>query len=459
MQQPLPQQPPAEGSGAYLAHPAAVRGPPGGLEEGAHRGLPVGAYEGARLPSGNYWPSQGTAAGAYDAQKAPRTSPQVRWACLPPPAPVPPYVDAALARPAQGWVAPPLPPSQIQMAQRVGYASQMTWNSTLNTGPSWTTSSASTSSSSWTLPPPAVATPVDSPSAHLGPSLAPGGNPSLQPSSAVLPFPPSPYSQLPSLPPRLPAPPFPSYEQPPPRLFSAPPDAAGSPSWGPVPSVSSSSAWTVPPLRPPGSSRVDYPVQDTSTSAFNSGSATAASSSNQKGKGRARQSSKASAASLETTSTFGGGSCSPLEPIFPPVDDEDDYYPLWAGASAAAGGKPKKPRRKRRKMNEPPRDLAQRKYVCELCTENPKSFARPSALRIHMLTHTKEKPHLCPTCFRSFAIVSNLKRHQRLHENENSSLYTSEDGAAVADGPAAAVADVADGPPANVAADVPSGNV
>ncbi|KAK4046050.1 hypothetical protein OIV83_006396 [Microbotryomycetes sp. JL201] len=74
-----------------------------------------------------------------------------------------------------------------------------------------------------------------------------------------------------------------------------------------------------------------------------------------------------------------------------------------------------KVRKQRRKNGEPPRDLAQRRYACDLCVGEPKLFARPSALRIHKLTHTKEKPHVCPDCKRAFAIASNLKRHRRLH--------------------------------------------
>ncbi|GAA5840038.1 hypothetical protein JCM11251_006592 [Rhodosporidiobolus azoricus] len=129
--------------------------------------------------------------------------------------------------------------------------------------------------------------------------------------------------------------------------------------------------------------------------------------------------------------TTGGSSRSkgkaPTVAAPPVVEDENDFYPLPPNAEAA-NGKPKKPRRKRRKLGEPPRDLAQRKYVCELCVDQPKSFARPSALKIHMLTHTKEKPHICPICFRLFAIISNLKRHQKLHEDENSSLCTTKGG-------------------------------
>ncbi len=34
---------------------------------------------------------------------------------------------------------------------------------------------------------------------------------------------------------------------------------------------------------------------------------------------------------------------------------------------------------------------ADRRFPCPLCREKPRSFGRPSALRIHMLTHTGEK--------------------------------------------------------------------
>ncbi|KAK4048872.1 C2H2-type domain-containing protein [Microbotryomycetes sp. JL221] len=92
------------------------------------------------------------------------------------------------------------------------------------------------------------------------------------------------------------------------------------------------------------------------------------------------------------------------------VDDDDNEDEDKSGKDMSG-----KVRKQRRKANEPPRDLAQRRYVCDLCVGEPKLFARPSALRIHKLTHTKEKPHTCPDCNRAFAIASNLKRHRRLH--------------------------------------------
>ncbi|KAI7886477.1 hypothetical protein K492DRAFT_140546 [Lichtheimia hyalospora FSU 10163] len=54
------------------------------------------------------------------------------------------------------------------------------------------------------------------------------------------------------------------------------------------------------------------------------------------------------------------------------------------------------------------------KYKCLYCQ---KGFSRPSSLRIHVYSHTGEKPFNCPEpgCGRRFNVQSNLRRHLRIH--------------------------------------------
>ncbi|AEO65466.1 uncharacterized protein THITE_2112492 [Thermothielavioides terrestris NRRL 8126] len=58
---------------------------------------------------------------------------------------------------------------------------------------------------------------------------------------------------------------------------------------------------------------------------------------------------------------------------------------------------------------------AQKKHKCKVCD---KRFTRPSSLQTHMYSHTGEKPFGCEVegCGRRFSVVSNLRRHKKVHK-------------------------------------------
>ncbi|KAL8868731.1 MAG: hypothetical protein Q9174_004792 [Haloplaca sp. 1 TL-2023] len=62
----------------------------------------------------------------------------------------------------------------------------------------------------------------------------------------------------------------------------------------------------------------------------------------------------------------------------------------------------------------------QKKHKCKVCD---KRFTRPSSLQTHMYSHTGEKPYACevPGCGRHFSVVSNLRRHRKVHKGERCS--------------------------------------
>lgn len=62
----------------------------------------------------------------------------------------------------------------------------------------------------------------------------------------------------------------------------------------------------------------------------------------------------------------------------------------------------------------------QKKHKCKVCD---KRFTRPSSLQTHMYSHTGEKPFSCEVegCGRHFSVVSNLRRHRKVHKNHDSS--------------------------------------
>ncbi|KAL9541381.1 hypothetical protein MBANPS3_009156 [Mucor bainieri] len=60
--------------------------------------------------------------------------------------------------------------------------------------------------------------------------------------------------------------------------------------------------------------------------------------------------------------------------------------------------------------------IAGKQYICSFCF---KKFMRPSSLKIHVYSHTGEKPFNCthPGCRRKFSVQSNMRRHLRVHSS------------------------------------------
>ncbi|KIW03980.1 hypothetical protein, variant 2 [Verruconis gallopava] len=69
---------------------------------------------------------------------------------------------------------------------------------------------------------------------------------------------------------------------------------------------------------------------------------------------------------------------------------------------------------------------SQKKHKCKICD---KRFTRPSSLQTHMYSHTGEKPFACDVegCGRHFSVVSNLRRHRKVHKGEGRDHPSPED--------------------------------
>ncbi len=66
----------------------------------------------------------------------------------------------------------------------------------------------------------------------------------------------------------------------------------------------------------------------------------------------------------------------------------------------------------------------QKKHKCKICDRR---FTLSSSLQTHMYSHTGEKPFACETegCGRHFSVVSNLRRHRKVHKIDRASDHGS----------------------------------
>ena len=62
------------------------------------------------------------------------------------------------------------------------------------------------------------------------------------------------------------------------------------------------------------------------------------------------------------------------------------------------------------------KDLDQTPYVCDICFT---AFSDLSKLRIHMMTHGREKSFECYYCPSDFSEENELIEHTKLHTREN----------------------------------------
>ncbi|KAI6713347.1 hypothetical protein JHW43_004146 [Diplocarpon mali] len=91
-----------------------------------------------------------------------------------------------------------------------------------------------------------------------------------------------------------------------------------------------------------------------------------------------------------------------------------------------SGGMPPAPASMMGQFSSKVSSTTQKKHKCKVCD---KRFTRPSSLQTHMYSHTGEKPFCCEVegCGRHFSVVSNLRRHRKVHKGEARSDAGSED--------------------------------
>lgn len=89
-------------------------------------------------------------------------------------------------------------------------------------------------------------------------------------------------------------------------------------------------------------------------------------------------------------------------------------------------GFPPEPASMMNQFNSKSSPNAQKKHKCKICD---KRFTRPSSLQTHMYSHTGEKPFACDHegCGRNFSVVSNLRRHKKVHKEDHDATMDDEE--------------------------------
>lgn len=55
----------------------------------------------------------------------------------------------------------------------------------------------------------------------------------------------------------------------------------------------------------------------------------------------------------------------------------------------------------------------QPRFTCNYCS---KEFIRKDSLKVHMQTHSPDKPYICLDCNKNFTLKKYLKQHQTVHK-------------------------------------------